>query len=205
VPEEIEVPTEHLRENIEERVREAAGEARREARPRWLDWLAVSTALFAVLAAVAALEAGANANEALYAASQATLKQTQVVDTWSEYQADSLKKYQQQTLITLLNHVGGSPEESQAATDEANRRQALQDQLMVQANQLTEETNALNEHAEEDLCRHDRFAISVTLFQVAIGLAAITALLRLRPLWVLSLAGGVLALLALINGFTLTL
>ncbi len=43
-------------------------------RPRWLDALAVSTALFAVLAAIAALEAGNYANEALFAANAGVLR-----------------------------------------------------------------------------------------------------------------------------------
>jgi len=45
----------------------------------------------------------------------------------------------------------------------------------------------------------------VTLFQVAIGLSAIAALLRRRAVWRVSLAAGALALLALLDGFTLTL
>jgi hypothetical protein len=44
----------------------------------------------------------------------------------------------------------------------------------------------------------------VTLFQVAIDLGAIAALLRLPPMWWVSLAAGVVGLLSLVNGFTLT-
>jgi hypothetical protein len=40
---------------------------------------------------------------------------------------------------------------------------------------------------------------------VAIGLAAIAALIRLPLVWWVSLGAGALGLLALINGFTLTL
>ena len=50
------------------------------------DALAVSTALFAVLAAFASLNAGDSASEALYRANQAVLQQTQAVDTWSQFQ-----------------------------------------------------------------------------------------------------------------------
>ena len=206
--EEIDIDTDRLQEQIEERRHHAAeaGEASapRRGRPFWLDALAVSTALFAVFAAIAALESGNYANEALYRANQAVLLQTQAVDTWNEYQADSLKKYQQQTLAILLGHVGGTPEEIQATQDEAARRQQSQDQLQPQAEQLARQTEQLNRDSEEQLAHHHRFAVAVTLFQVAIGLGAIAALLRMPPVWWLSLAAGALGMLSLVNGFTLT-
>ncbi len=107
---DVDVGTDRLQDDIAERRREAAEEARAERRrPRWLDALAVSTALFAVLAAIAALEAGNYANEALFAANAGVLRQTQAVDAWSEYQADSIKKYEAQNLAALLAHTGGTP------------------------------------------------------------------------------------------------
>jgi hypothetical protein len=204
---EIEVDTDRPREQIEEKREELSGaEAGPPAggRPRWLDALAVSTALFAVFAAIAALESGNYANEALYRANQAVLRQTQAVDTWNEYQADSIKKYQAQALATQLSHTGGSAEEIQAANAEADRRQQRENELQPEAQRLTDETTALNRESEEQLSHHHRFAVSVTLFQVAIGLGAVAALLRMPLMWWVSLAGGALGLLALVNGFTLT-
>jgi hypothetical protein len=110
-----------------------------------------------------------------------------------------------QTLATLLGHIGGSPDELQAAQQAAQRRQQTQDQLMPQAQQLDEHTADLNRESETMLDHHHRFAISVTLFQVAIGLAAIAALIRLRLMWWVSLGAGLLGALALVNGFTLTI
>jgi hypothetical protein len=137
---DVDVGTDRLQDDIAERRREAAEEARAEhRRPRWLDALAVGTALCAVLAAIAALEAGNYANEALFAANVEVLRQMQAVDTWSEYQADSIKKYQAQNLATILAHTGGSPQEIRAAQDEATRRQAQQDALQLEAARLGDE------------------------------------------------------------------
>ena len=133
------------------------------------------------------------------------MQQTRAVDAWSEYQADSLKKYQQQTLLTLLPHIGGTPAEIKAAQDEAARRQAKQDDLQKEAAARDKETAALNAEAQGQLEHHHRFAVSVTLFQIAIGLAAIAALLRRPAVWYGSLAAGALAALAFIDGFTVTL
>jgi Domain of unknown function (DUF4337) len=205
---ELDIDTDRQQEQIEEKRRELSGgeERRVEARrPYWLDALAVSTAIFAVFAAIAALESGNYANEALYKANQAVLQQTQAVDTWNQYQAESVKKYQQQGLVTLLSHGGGTAEEIQAARDEADRRQQMENALQPEAQRLTDETAALNRESEEQLSHHHRFAISVTLFQVAIGLGAVAALLRMPIVWWVSLAAGVLGFLSLINGFTLTI
>ena len=201
----MDVGTDKLQEDIEERRREAAGE-REEAHggPRWLDYLAISTALFAVFAA-AALEAGNYANEALFKANRGVLQQTRAVDAWSEFQADSIKKQTQQNLAILLAHVGGTPAEIKAANDEAARRQGQQDDLMKEAKARDAETSALTEESQSQLEHHHRFAVSVTLFQVAIGLAAIAALLRRPAVWYGSLGAGALALLAFIDGFSLTL
>jgi hypothetical protein len=198
----LDVGIDRGRDDVAERRREAAEAAREgRGRPRWLDALAVSTAPFA---AIAALEAGSYANEALFAANAGVLRQTQAVDTWSEYQADSIKKYQAQNLAALLAHTGGTPQEIQAARDEATRRQAQQDSLQPEATRLGDETAALNAESRTNLAHHHRFAVAVTLFQVAIGLSAIAALLRRRAVWRVSLAAGALALLALLDGFTLT-
>lgn len=191
MPEEYEDVTEHAQELIREHRAEAGGEhAASRSRPAWLDALAVSTALFAVFAAIAALRARDSANEALYRANGAVLQQARAVDVWNEYQDDSVKKYQAKSLATLLTTTGGSAAQIAAANQEAGRRQAAQDRLKPEATRLDAETRRLTLESQELLHRHQRFALSVTLFQVAIGLSAIAALLRLHLLWWTSLLVG---------------
>ncbi len=123
IPEEIDIDTDRLQDQINEKRAEARAERREGARPFWLDALAVSTALFAVVAALAALEAGDHANEALYKANQAVLLQTKAVDTWNEFEADSVKRNEAQNLQVVLGHVGGTPDELQAAQQGVTDRQ----------------------------------------------------------------------------------
>ena len=125
MPDEMEADTDRLQDSIEERRHEAGGHkghehpagaaTHRSARPRWLDYLAISTALFAVIAAIAALESGNYANESLFQANRAVLLQTQAVGTWSQYQAESIKKYEATNLVVIPAHTGGSPREIAAA------------------------------------------------------------------------------------------
>jgi len=68
--------------------------------------------------------------------------------------------------------------------------------LESKARALEEQVEAHNGRAERLLERHHRFAIAVTLFQIAVALCAIAALMKKKPLWIVALAasaiGGVL-------------
>ena len=78
--EEIEVPTEHLHETIHEK----ATEAGHEKESSWFMYVAISTALIAVLAAISGLMAGHHSNEAL-------IQQIKASDQWAYYQAKGIK------------------------------------------------------------------------------------------------------------------
>src|SRR5713226_3747516 len=85
---EDELETSELKEKLEESIeRVEAGEAR----ARWIVYLSFSTALIAVLAAIAALESGTYSNEALLLKNEALLAQTKASDQWAYYQAKSVK------------------------------------------------------------------------------------------------------------------
>ena len=77
---EIEVPTEHLHESIHEKVEEE----RKHNEKGWSMYVAISTALMAVLAAVSSLLAGHHSNESL-------VDQIKASDQWSYYQAKGKK------------------------------------------------------------------------------------------------------------------
>jgi TolB-like protein len=74
--EDTEVPLEHLHEHARERA-EHSGET-------WISWVALSTAVLAVLAAIAGLLSGKHANEAM-------MRQIEASDRWNYYQAKSIK------------------------------------------------------------------------------------------------------------------
>ena len=80
MPEEIEVPTEHLHETIHE-----AAEGHHPHMAGFNMQVALSTAILAVVAAVSALFAGHAANEAV-------LEQIEASDKWNFYQAKSIKE-----------------------------------------------------------------------------------------------------------------
>src|SRR5437764_5483217 len=83
MPEAPEVETERLREEIHEELEREGGSLVRR--------IALSTAILAALAAIAALEAGATINEALVLKTEATRLQAEASDQWAYYQAKGIK------------------------------------------------------------------------------------------------------------------
>jgi hypothetical protein len=78
-----EIDADKLRETIDEELeRESKGFLRR---------IALATALLAAFAALASLQAGANANEALLKKTEAARLQGEISDKWAYYQAERIK------------------------------------------------------------------------------------------------------------------
>src|SRR5207247_9561328 len=74
--EEAEVPLEHLQEHVRESAEHSDAV--------WMSWVALSTAILAVLAAIAGLLSGSHANEAM-------MKQIESADQWAFYQDKGIK------------------------------------------------------------------------------------------------------------------
>ncbi|HKS31875.1 MAG TPA: DUF4337 family protein, partial [Chthoniobacterales bacterium] len=70
--EEAEVPLEHLHEEVHHHAEHNS--------EKWISGVALSTAILAVLAAIAALLSGSHANEAM-------MEQIEAADQWAFYQA----------------------------------------------------------------------------------------------------------------------
>jgi Domain of unknown function (DUF4337) len=177
MPEEPEVELAELRE---ERAEEKAARGLVKA-------IAFTTALFAALAAVAALRAGGTVNEALLLKTEATQLQSQASDQWSEYQAKTIKAALQDIGANTWTAAGKQP----PAAFRQKERYAREQQTLAQtAHQLEGARDRKSEEAEHLLHDHHRFANSVALFQVAIALAAIAALAQVRIIWFGSLLIG---------------
>jgi hypothetical protein len=162
--EEAEVPLEHLHEHVKESA-EHTGEA-------WISWVALSTAILAVLAAIASLLSGEYANEAM-------MNQIETADQWSYYQAKSIKS----AVVDVKMALSGTPDEQ----DQSKRARYEKEQEEIKS-----EAEAKQAAARSYFHKHEVFARSVTMFQIAIAIAAISALTKKRSFWIVSLVFGAL-------------
>jgi hypothetical protein len=182
MPEEA-IETQELKDKLDE-TREA-GEHERGETP-WIMWLSLSTAIIAVLAAVAALESGSHANDAMLEKNDAVLHQSKADDAWAYYQAKGIEA------VVYATQAEGTTRPELAAhwRAEGEREKSVREEIRRNAEDEEKEVAEMDRRAEHSLHVHHRFATSVTIFQVAIALAAIAALTRRKPLWWVSLAVG---------------
>ncbi len=174
--EEIEVPTEHLHEELHHHA-EHGGNS-------WNMGVALSSALLAALAAVAALLAGHHANEAM-------IEQLKASDQWAYYQAKGIKSAVLATKIDLVKALGRHA----AKADE----EKLADYKKEQA-EITEKATELETGSHAHLAHHVILARAVTLFQVAIAIGAISVLTKKKRFWHVSMGFGAIGVFFLVQG-----
>ena len=171
--EEIEIPTEHLHETIHEKVEEA----KHEKESNWNMYVAISTALIAVLAAISGLLAGHHSNEAL-------IQQIKASDQWAYYQAKGIK--------AEIRNLSVATTQDKDAVERYKKEQET----------IKEKAETAEKESESHLGHHVLLAGSVTLFQIAIAGSAIAILTRKKLLWygslLVSIIGAVIFFLGLI-------
>jgi hypothetical protein len=170
--EEAEIPMEHLHEQIHERAEHETA--------RWISWVALSTAILAVLAAIAGLISGSHANEAM-------MSQIDASDQWGFYQAKSIK--------AALLEAKTSLSSAMVAADKEKVTSYQKEEAEIKA-----EAERKQAESKAHFHKHEIYARSVTLFQIAIAIAAISALTRRRSFWGVSLLAGVVGLVFFILG-----
>ena len=183
MPEGPEIETEKLHEAIHEQLEHEGGS--------FLKRIALTTALFAALAAIAALQAGATVNEALVLKTEATRLQAEASDQWAYYQAKGIKAATSEAARTSWLAIAKEPPAEYA--EKQKRYGVEQAEIQKKARELEKERDAKSSEADHLLHRHHRFANAVALFQVSIALGAVAALTKSRPVWIGSLLLGVAA------------
>jgi hypothetical protein len=168
--EEAEVPLEHLQEQVHHKA-EHSGET-------WISWVALSTAILAVLAAIAGLLSGQHVNEAV-------MNQIEASDQWNYYQAKSIKA----SVLDAKMSLTGAPNESD---------QAKRDRYEKEQEEIKSDAEHKEAAAKSNFHKHEVFAHGVTMFQIAIAIAAISALTRKRSFWFVSLVFGAVGCVFLI-------
>src|SRR5437867_2252163 len=131
MPEE-EFETTEFKEKLEEATERAVEAA--EHRSRWVIYLSLSTALIAVLAAIAALQSGTYSNEALMQKNEALLVQTKATDQWAYYQAKSVKAAIYATQASALKAT--NPDLAEKDQKEAERYAAEEQEISKSAKEL---------------------------------------------------------------------
>jgi hypothetical protein len=170
--EEAEVPLEDLQEHVHHSAEHSDA--------AWISWVALSTAILAVLAAIAGLLSGKHANEAM-------MSQIEASDQWGYYQAKSIKASVLDAKMSLAT-----------VADEKDRAKAMR--YEEEQSEIKSEAERKQTEAKANFHRHEVYARGVTMFQIAIAIAAISALTKKRRFWIVSLVFGAVGCVFLILG-----
>ena len=176
-----------------------------EAKEKWMNYLALSTVIFAVCATLSTFKGGGYGSRAL-------LNQTNAANEWSHYQSKSIKGYifenQKDNLELQKEIVAKSPN----AKEEIARYEAKISDYEKKLKQYDADKAEISAKAKafekdrDDCQKHGgKFGIAVIFLQVTILLSSIAGLMKKKPVWYLSLAIGVIGILYFVDGFYLFL
>ena len=173
---EMEVPLEQSQEDLHHHASHS-GE-------KWITWVALTSALIAVMAALTVMKASRHADEGMLAAGEKN-------DRWAQFQAKSIKAGQMETRIAILKAMDKPvlPEYEKKLKDYAHDQQ-----------EISAEAKKLETESKHHLEVHDVMAFGVTLFQVSIAVAAIAALSKQRAFWYVSLMFGAVGTFFAVQG-----
>jgi len=177
--EELEDPTEKLKESIEEEVEE-----KNEAKERWTMNVALSTSIIAVLAAIAGLIGNHHANEAM-------LDQIKASDKWSYFQAKGIKLAIEVNTSQVISAIN-----KQAAPDNKDKIEKYE----KEKKDIKEDAEGSEKNSEEHMSRHIIISRSVTIFQIAIAISAISILTRKKLMWYVSMLLALAGCVFLVQG-----
>lgn len=156
-----------------------------EKKEPWLNWLALTTVIFAVCATLSTFKGGGYSTRSV-------LSQTQASDQWAYYQSKSIKSYIyeiQRDKLDLEIKSAGIP---LTAEDKARYAKLVEEytakvaryekekaEIMAEAKRLEEARNDAQSHSKT-------FGMAIICLQISILLSSIAALLKKKYVW----AGG---------------
>ena len=115
------------------------------------------------------------------------MSQIEASDQWGYYQAKSIKASVLDTKMSLANAVNEKDREKAARYEE-------------EQSEIKSEAERKQSEAKLNFHRHEVYARGVTMFQIAIAIAAISALTKKRRFWIVSLLFGAVGCVFLVLG-----
>jgi len=175
---------ENYSENIHEQSNEHAHHILSEGKEKWVLYVALTTAVIAVLAAITGLLAGDHSDEAM-------LAQMKSSDQWAFYQAKGIKSDVLAGSNKILISLGKAPLAEDVEKIKSNKKE--QAKIMADAKDFKKES-------DEHVALHKILARGVTLFQVAIAIGAISIITKRKILWFASMGFAAIGIFFLLQG-----
>ncbi|MEI6815455.1 MAG: DUF4337 domain-containing protein [Bacteroidota bacterium] len=174
-----------------------------EKKEKWTTFLAISTILIAVCATLSTFKGGGFSTQSL-------LNQSKASDEWAHYQSKGIKGYlyelqkdKLQLELDMINKENLKPN----VLEEYETKIAYYSKSIKKYEEDKKEISALaksyEDQRDENKAHSKAFGIAVIFLQVSILLSSISALLKKKYIWFLSLAIAVVGIFYFVDGFLL--
>lgn len=150
----------------------------------WLSYVSLSTAIIAIVTALAGLYESQVTSKTILAKNEAVLLQSKASDQWSFYQAKSVKGHIYEVNSELF------PQKAAEFKAKLAKYEKDKDEIKEKAKKLEEQEELKNEESEHYYHKHHILSFAITFLQISIALASISALTRSKKFWFVSLGLG---------------
>jgi len=164
---------------------------------RWTQFVALTTTVLAVCAAISSLKGGGYSTKV-------QLATTRENDRWAQYQSKSIKQSLfgvEQSLLQVQALEAKAPEARAAISTRLAKLQAELDRYDKEKAQLKAEAEGIQRDEAGFQRIGGNFGLAVMLLQIAIMLSSVGALMKRPSMWVVGLFFGAIGLTYMGNGF----
>jgi Domain of unknown function (DUF4337) len=184
---------EHLKQ-VEEAMEEVKHSEKEQA--GWLSYISLSTAIIAIVTAIAGLYESQVTAKTILCKNEAVLYQSQASDQWSFFQSKSVKGH----IYTVNAEL--YPAKAEDFKARADKYKKEQEEIKKEAQRLEHLREQSAIESEHYYHKHHILGFAITFLQISIALASISALTRNKKLWlaslVLSSIGAVIGIFSLV-------
>jgi hypothetical protein len=185
---------EHLKQ-VEEAMEEVKHADKEES--KWLSYISLSTAIIAIVTALAGLYESQVTSKTMLLKNEAVLYQAQASDQWSFYQAKGVKGHLYEINAQVF------PKLSDEFTKKAEKYKNDQEKIKKDAQKYESIRDQKSEESAYYYEKHHILSFAITFLQISIALASISALTRNKTFWLgslmLSLIGAIIGSYTLIS------
>lgn len=169
---------EHLKQ-VEEAMEEV--KHMEQEKTNWLTYVSLSTAIIAIVTALAGLYESQITSKTILTKNEAVLYQSQASDQWNFYQAKSVKSH----IYTVNAEV--FPDKAEDFKKKVDTYKKEQEEIKSEAIKLEGLKELRNKESDYYYHKHHILGFAITFLQISIALASISALTRNKKFWMGSL------------------
>jgi hypothetical protein len=172
-----------------------------ERKDPWLNYLALTTIIFAVAATLSTFKGGGYSTRSV-------LSQEQASNKWSYFQSKGMKLYLYETQRDMLVlNVQQVPKSNQSLIESYQKKIEDYDKSVKryenEKEDIKKDAEAFEATRDEAKKHSNEFGLAVIFLQISILISSIAALIKKKYLWLLGIGVGAVGLLYFANGFFL--